>query len=285
MENRKKLLEVLLIIGALLLLAAVLILFAHPAVAESQRFFVTENVRERTGPSTDDPVVLTRTAGEEVEVISIANGWAKLKDGNYVYAKYLSSNPSGLFRKRTMWVVVSSANVRSEPSKNSQIIDSREFGVQVTVTAREGEWYSIKGGGYIHYSCLYANIENYFRSLYDDVILISISQQHISYYISDSLITSGSIVSGKDSSPTPLGNWTVLSRVTNTKMSGKKVDYAVYFVPGRGIAVHNAPWRTHFGGTRYKKSGSMGCVNTTYDIAQLIYESCRVKTTRVVVYQ
>ena len=105
------------------------------------------------------------------------------------------------------------------------------------------------------------------------------------YFKNGEVITQGPIVSGKDSTPTPLGVNQIFYMEPDTTMAGSHVDFAMYFVRGRGIAIHNAPWRKHFGGSRYHKKGSNGCVNTPYEVAQLIYDNCRTNVTTVVVYQ
>lgn len=285
MNNRKKKLrDVVLLVLALILLMFVLILFAHPAKAESQSFYVKEDVRERMGPTTNSEIVLVRTRGEQLEVRSISDGWAKLKNGHYVCADYLTDNPSGLFRNQKLWVIVDVSNVRSGPSKRASVIGQRNFGESVTVTGKEGEWYSIKEGGFIHESCIYANIENYFRDKYSDVIFVSISGQTLRYYLNNELLTSGDICSGKNSTPTPLGSYVIERIHTDEPMSGKVADFAMYFDYSRGYAIHNAPWRSHFGGSRYKENGSLGCVNTRYKMAEIIHDNCRVNVTRVIIY-
>ena len=39
----------------------------------------------------------------------------------------------------------------------------------------------------------------------------------------------------------------------------------------RGIGIHDATWRSSFGGSIYVYSGSHGCINTPYELAQTIF--------------
>ncbi len=48
------------------------------------------------------------------------------------------------------------------------------------------------------------------------------------------------------------------------------INYVSTFTP-QGHAIHEAWWRSSFGGQDYKWNGSHGCINATYSIAQFIY--------------
>ena len=54
-------------------------------------------------------------------------------------------------------------------------------------------------------------------------------------------------------------------------------DYRVetsYWMPFAGnVGMHDATWRSVFGGTVYKKSGSHGCINLPYKAARTIYQN------------
>ena len=40
-----------------------------------------------------------------------------------------------------------------------------------------------------------------------------------------------------------------------------------------GIGIHDASWRTSFGGSIYKSKGSHGCINTPFEAVKTIYEN------------
>ena len=47
-----------------------------------------------------------------------------------------------------------------------------------------------------------------------------------------------------------------------------------YWMPfNGGIGLHDATWRSSFGGNIYKTNGSHGCVNLPYNMAKIIYEN------------
>jgi len=45
-----------------------------------------------------------------------------------------------------------------------------------------------------------------------------------------------------------------------------------------GIGLHDATWKSKFGGVVYKGNGSHGCVNCPLDLAKTIYNSIDVNT-------
>jgi lipoprotein-anchoring transpeptidase ErfK/SrfK len=51
-----------------------------------------------------------------------------------------------------------------------------------------------------------------------------------------------------------------------------------------GIGIHDALWRTDFGGTLYQKSGSHGCINTPLEAMKKLYSNSKVGMP-VIMYQ
>jgi lipoprotein-anchoring transpeptidase ErfK/SrfK len=41
----------------------------------------------------------------------------------------------------------------------------------------------------------------------------------------------------------------------------------------KGVGIHDASWRSSFGGEIYKTSGSHGCINVPTDVMPTIYNS------------
>ena len=58
-----------------------------------------------------------------------------------------------------------------------------------------------------------------------------------------------------------------------------------YWMPfNGGIGLHDASWRSKFGGEIYKNSGSHGCVNLPRSVAETIYNNID-KSYFIVVYK
>ncbi len=101
-----------------------------------------------------------------------------------------------------------------------------------------------------------------------------------------------SITSGDNNHPTPTGTTLILGKSANFYMTGGTpgidyykvwVDHATWFRAG-GYAIHDAHWRSSFGGQDYHYDGSHGCINAPDDAAIYIYNWADVGTPVVVHY-
>ena len=106
-------------------------------------------------------------------------------------------------------------------------------------------------------------------------IEVSIAQQHMWFYENGKLLLDTDVVTGnKDSADTPTGTYSIESRAQDTTLTGEGyssfVSYWMGFYGGYGI--HDASWRSSFGGDIYEGNGSHGCVNTPYEKVKIIYE-------------
>ena len=264
-----------------------LFLTACYAMADGKgTYVVTHNVNERTGPGTDCDIVTLRTVGETLDVREVKDGWARLRNGHWVIAKNISAEDSEksdeCYHNLEMYVCVSTANVRSGPGKNYDVVDQKSFGTRVKTKARSGEWYRIGSDRYIHESCMSANLENYCVDNNKDVILISKTEQTVKQYENGKLQCEAKCVTGAPDTPTPNGVYHVGKVASNVNMSGSDVKTALYF--NGNIALHDANWRTSFGGTKYLRDGSHGCVNVSEETIDKISETAG-KGTTVVVYE
>lgn len=106
---------------------------------------------------------------------------------------------------------------------------------------------------------------------------INITAQHLFFYKDGKLIVESDFVSGNPSkgNATPTGTYRVTYKAKDATLRGdnytSKVNYWIPF--NNNVGMHDASWRTTFGGTIYKRSGSHGCVNLPESAAQKIYEN------------
>ncbi|MEE3420265.1 MAG: L,D-transpeptidase family protein [Lachnospiraceae bacterium] len=125
-------------------------------------------------------------------------------------------------------------------------------------------------------------------------IEVDLANQHLWYYVDGSLYYECDFVSGLAGDPereTPTGVYHIFSKETDRDLKGplkddgqpSYVSHVDFWMPFNGnVGLHNAPWRSSFGGSIYKYSGSHGCINLSYDSAQTIYNEASVGTTVVV---
>lgn len=130
----------------------------------------------------------------------------------------------------------------------------------------------------------YGNPVYYGRNGVDDLngtyVEVSISQQHLWFYKNGQLVVESDVVTGNTSAGhgTITGAFPIAFKVSPYTMSSAENGYVVnvqYWMPfydGEGL--HDASWRSSFGGTIYQTDGSHGCVNLPTNVAATIYNNC-----------
>lgn len=111
-------------------------------------------------------------------------------------------------------------------------------------------------------------------------INISISNQKLQYYVNNKLAFETDIVTGLHNG-TPTGNYKILKKTRNTYLSGKDyVSFVQYWMAflGGSYGIHDASWRSEFGGKIYLTNGSHGCVNVPTKAAAKLYNMVEVGT-------
>lgn len=112
-------------------------------------------------------------------------------------------------------------------------------------------------------------------------IKISIDAQKIWLYKNDALVLESNIVTGNmGTNDTPRGKFKIYSKARNTYLKGADyVSYVNYWMAIHGgIGLHDASWRSEFGGDIYTTNGSHGCINLPSNVAATIYEIANVGT-------
>lgn len=111
----------------------------------------------------------------------------------------------------------------------------------------------------------------------DTYVEINLTAQRLFFYKDGKLLVEADFVSGNASKnyDTPAGAYPLTYKERNATLKGE--DYATpvsYWMPFNGnIGMHDANWRSSFGGSIYKTSGSHGCVNLPPSAAKTIYEN------------
>lgn len=125
---------------------------------------------------------------------------------------------------------------------------------------------------------------------------INITKQHLWLVKDGAVALESDFVSGKESDPsrlTPSGTYYIYNKERNrvlrgTKQANGKYEYespVSYWMPfNKGIGLHDASWRSTFGGNIYINSGSHGCINLPSGFAGTLYSQISVNLP-VVVYR
>ena len=104
---------------------------------------------------------------------------------------------------------------------------------------------------------------------------VNLTEQHVYVYKDGEMVFDTPCVSGKISNNhgTHTGVYPIAYKQTDATLRGDNYESHVnYWMPfNMGEGLHDATWRSSFGGTIYKNSGSHGCVNLPLSAAEEIY--------------
>ena len=116
---------------------------------------------------------------------------------------------------------------------------------------------------------------------------ISLDQQHMWFYKDGQLIVETDVVTGCHNRgwDTHTGVYAIMYKERDATLVGEGYNSAVsYWMPFyANVGIHDASWRSSFGGSIYLKDVSHGCVNTTTENAATIYNNIE-RGVPVVVY-
>ncbi len=117
----------------------------------------------------------------------------------------------------------------------------------------------------------------------DTYVEINLTAQHLYYYKNGEQILDSDFVSGLASNSkrvTPVGAYSLTYKQTDRILRGQRradgtyeyESHVNYWMPfNGGIGMHDASWRSSYGGTIYKTNGSHGCINMPYAAAKKLY--------------
>ena len=124
---------------------------------------------------------------------------------------------------------------------------------------------------------------------YSTYIDVDIDNQTMTYYENGQVCLQCPVVTGNPNrgNGTPRGTYTIQTHIAGKNLVGPTwnvwVDRWMQFTPNPcHIGLHDATWRSSFGGEIYKTNGSHGCVNLPHETAVALFDRVNVGTTVVV---
>ncbi len=114
----------------------------------------------------------------------------------------------------------------------------------------------------------------------DTYVEVNLTEQYLYFYKEGELIVESDFVSGSvaDGNATHTGIYAIKGKSRDVTLRGP--DYATpvsFWMPfNGGEGLHDATWRSRFGGTIYRKNGSHGCINLPYEVAEAVFEKIEV---------
>lgn len=118
-------------------------------------------------------------------------------------------------------------------------------------------------------------------------IVVSIKKQKIWFYKKGKLVLKSNVVTGrKGVTNTPKGTYKIRGKSRSAYLVGDDyvsfVNYWMLIDSGHQIGLHDATWRSSFGGSIYKYNGSHGCINLPMSVAKKIYKKAPIGTKVIV---
>lgn len=120
-------------------------------------------------------------------------------------------------------------------------------------------------------------------------IELDYTNQHLYYYKDGELVVDSDFVSGNTTNGrgSPDGVFKIITLKSPATLVGEDYSSPVtYFMPfAYNVGLHDASWRSEFGGEIYKTSGSHGCVNLPTKTAKKIFNTVEIGTPVIAYYR
>ena len=249
--------------------------YAEPAVTSENEALIAlvDTLNRYTG------VVLTYDEGEKTETLdgSITHAWMDISDMQVSvneaavadYVDELAGRHNTVFRKHTL---------RTSYGKDVDITNG-DYGWKVDKEAEKAQIIQdIQAGKSLKREITYARrgASRGEHDYGDTYVEINLTAQHLFFYKNGSLVVESDFVSGNISKnyDTPTGIYGLTYKERDAVLRGENYASPVtYWMPFcNNVGMHDASWRSSFGGAIYKTSGSHGCINLPKSAAQKIFE-------------
>lgn len=248
--------------------------------------YSTKKLNFREIPDLKGKKITLLDKGTKLKFIDyLDTGWFFVEyDGQYGYvsADYTSFNNGEEYRNDIQKVICAKTKLklRSQPNTESDVYYTLNKYETCEVLRTEEDWYLVRVANKIGYVK-----KEYTEPLTGKFIVVDISNQTLTLYENNTIILETPVVTGeKYYYDTPTGKFEIKKKETDTYLIGD--DYYThvnYWMPfNGGIGLHDASWRSKFGGNIYVNNGSHGCVNIPPEYADDIFEIVN-KGTKVLV--
>ena len=218
-----------------------------------------------------------------VMIIGIRNG-VELDNNNWVSMTFQTNpnvpNVTGFSAKN--WTQIKTLSATKTSYINKKLSANKTYYYKMRVldkTTRSGKWFY---GNYTASKRVKTPSKN--SKTY---ILVSIKKQKLWFYKKGKLVLKSNVVTGtKGHTNTPKGTYKIRGKSRSAYLVGRDyvsfVNYWMLIDGGLQIGLHDATWRSSFGGSIYKYNGSHGCINLPYKVAKKIYKKAPVGTKVIV---
>lgn len=224
---------------------------------------------------------ITYTFGNDIEVLdkAIINKWLKVDKNfeitfeeknikEYLHTLSITYNTVG---KKRDFATSSGITVEVSGGDYGWLINSNEEIKELITIIKEGQIITKEP---IYRQTASSHNEN---DMGDTYVEINMTKQHLWFYKDGSIVVEGDVVTGNISrnNSTPTGIYRLKFKQKDATLKGDGYNTHVNFwMPfNGGIGIHDANWRSDFGGKIYLTRGSHGCVNAPQYLASIIFKN------------
>lgn len=237
------------------------------------------------------------SGGIQVEAHAAGKGWLGYSDNNVIAGTAGENRQLEAVRMRLtdeiadVYDIYYRAHVQNfgwlDWAKNGEVAGSTGIGHRMeAIEIRLVNKFTGKAPGAISRPSVSKGMYNWPVAWGHTFVDVDLATQTLRYVENGILRIETPIVTGKPSTPTPRGTYTILSKERNRVLRG--ADYASfvsYWMPftRQGHGIHDSSWQSAYGGNRYVSGfGSHGCVNTPINQVSALYNMIKVGTKVIV---
>ena len=231
------------------------------------------NVRKKDDINSERLTLLPK--GEELPLLAdMENGWYKVKyneEEAYLRKEFVYENIKTELANK-YYKVICLKNTSNLITDTEEIeLPKYECGKVFNET---DNYYLIETNNTIGY----ISKENLLE-LKDRFVIVDISDQKLELYENNEVTFTSDVVTGRPHHETDMGIESVLYKQRNRTLRGRGYASFVRYwmkINGNAEGLHDASWRSEFGGDIYETNGSHGCVNLPTDSAAFLYDKLSV---------
>ena len=235
----------------------------------------TTDVNVRSESNTNSQVLGVLREGKSIDLSEILdNGWIRVtKDNQFGYVKSdyvkIRYKINGDYYKH----VYMNKDANGYDYPYGSVIGSIPKYETAFVYGSVDEFYFVESEGRVGFikkcDC---------NTLTGTYVVVDISSQKMYLYNDLDLILESDVVTGKTETPTDIGDFKIRSMEKNRTLIGPDYEAFVKYWMGYngGEGLHDASWKSHFGGNIYITRGSHGCVNLPEKVAKELYDNVSV---------
>lgn len=251
--------------------------YKKPALDEEDEEFqkLVEKLNDYAG------VTITYEIGDKTEILdgSITSQWLSISEDMEVsiddeavedYVSGLASSYNTCYKAKTLATSYGSTVTISKSTYGWKVDNDGE---------KEQILEDLAAGEDVTREIVYAQTANSHgdNDYGNSYVEINLTAQHLFLYKNGTLVVESDFVSGNlsNGNASPTGAYGITYTEKNATLNGANYSTPVsYWMPFAGnVGMHDATWRSSFGGSIYKRSGSHGCINLPLSAAKTIFEN------------